>query len=432
MQNENEAKSDASQQHSTLNNTTISQPETTEGFDSKNTIQDTANTQISKPTETKIQVDTEMPKQESTTEKCISNNNGEEEEKKKHPILEDENENLRQENSEKNEQTVQHQEEEKIAHEFDEKMTISTPSTQGKKIRRCPKPQPQVQNAELLELKIKQRLGDGKIDKPEIKIACWNVNGLRARLKNGTLTDYLTKHNLDIFCINETKLNAEWIADETNHGNFSSDYHIFFNSKRNGYSGTGILSKYKPISVKYDLGVPEHDQEGRVITAEFETFYLVVVYTPYSGEGLKKLDYRTKEWDPAFRAHVTSLKEKKHVIVLGDLNVAHEEIDLFNPVKATEEKIPGYTEEERSSFCALLREGFVDTFRYLHPTERKYTAWDQRIKEAREKKKGWRLDYILTSQEFLPAVKSSEIMDEVVGSDHCPVQIIFDPNYKGN
>lgn len=274
--------------------------------------------------------------------------------------------------------------------------------------------------------------GEGKIDKSEIKIACWNVNGLKGIIAKGYLQEYLAKYKPDILCFNETKISAERIVKEQYANYFPSEYKLFFNSckETDTYSGTGICTSFKPMNIMNGIGITEHDQEGRVVTAEFETFFLVAVYVPFSGSALKRLEYRTKSWDPAFLAHLKKLKKRnKNIVVVGDLNVAHQFIDLFEPERA-KNRIAGFTDGERENLSLLLKEGFVDTFRELHPWVVKYTAWDQRISGGRKDNKGWRLDYALVNKEWMPAIKDSKILDDVMGSDHCPVEVTLNPNFK--
>ncbi len=244
-----------------------------------------------------------------------------------------------------------------------------------------------------------------------MKLVSWNVNGLRACITKG-FYDSFKEIDADIFCLQETKMQpgqAEIISE---------GYYQYMNSAvKKGYSGTMVFTKKEPISVSYGIGIEEHDQEGRVITLEFDHFYMVTVYTPNSGDGLKRLDYRM-EWDKVFRAFVKGLEKTKPVLICGDLNVANEEIDIKNP-KANR-KNAGFTDEERNSFKETLKEGFVDTFRYLYPEEVKYSWWSYRFK-ARERNAGWRIDYWLVSACLKEKVKDAQILNDVFGSDHCPV-----------
>lgn len=249
-----------------------------------------------------------------------------------------------------------------------------------------------------------------------MKLLSWNVNGLRACITKG-FYDSFKQIDADIFCLQETKMQpgqAEIISE---------GYYQYMNSAvKKGYSGTMVFTKIKPTSVSFGIGIEEHDQEGRVITLEFDNFYMVTVYTPNSGDGLKRLDYRMK-WDKVFRTYVKKLEEKKPVLVCGDLNVANEEIDIKNP-KANR-KNAGFTDEERNSFKETLSSGFIDTFRYLYPEEIKYSWWSYRFK-ARERNAGWRIDYWLVSKCLKDNIKDAQILTEVFGSDHCPVVLDID------
>ena len=249
-----------------------------------------------------------------------------------------------------------------------------------------------------------------------MKLISWNVNGLRACMNKG-FEDFLRASEADAFCLQETKMQREQ-ADFVFDG-----YEEYWNSaEKKGYSGTAIFSKNAPLNVTYGIGIEEHDKEGRVITAEYENFYLVTVYTPNSQRELARLDYRMV-WEDVFRDYLLKLDEKKPVIVCGDLNVAAEEIDLKNP--KTNRKNAGFTDEERAKFRELKAAGFVDTFRYLHPEEVKYSWWSYMFK-AREKNAGWRIDYFVVSERIADKVKAAEIHTEILGSDHCPVSIEID------
>lgn len=250
-----------------------------------------------------------------------------------------------------------------------------------------------------------------------MKFISWNVNGLRAALNKG-FNDIFTDIDADFFCLQETKL-------QEGQTYFAPDgYSSYWNyAEKKGYSGVAIFSRHTPLSVTKGIGIPGHDNEGRVLTLEFAQFYLVTVYTPNSQDGLRRLDYRG-EWDEAFRAYVMSLDKAKPVIICGDLNVAHKEIDLKNP--KTNRKNPGFTDAERNAFTRLLDSGFVDTFRHFFPdTTDAYTWWSYRFR-AREKNAGWRIDYFLISSRLLPELKSARILNDITGSDHCPVEIIID------
>ena len=249
-----------------------------------------------------------------------------------------------------------------------------------------------------------------------MRIYSFNVNGLRAILKKDFLT-WVESCQPDILCLQETKLSDS---------DFSIDipgYHQYYScAEKKGYSGTAIFSKSEPIAVTEGIGVEDHDHEGRTLIAEYENFYLVCVYVPNSQDELRRLDYR-QVWNKAFEDFVSSLKERKPVIFCGDLNVAHQEIDIRNP--KTNVRNAGFTIEERNDFSRLLSRGFIDTFRYLHPEEVKYSWWSYRFK-AREKNVGWRIDYFVISEDLKDKLKSAEIHNEVYGSDHCPVSIDID------
>ncbi|XP_035225962.1 DNA-(apurinic or apyrimidinic site) endonuclease-like [Stegodyphus dumicola] len=252
-----------------------------------------------------------------------------------------------------------------------------------------------------------------------LKISSWNINGIRAWLeKNGF--SYLTYEKPDIVCVQETKCSDDKLPDEVKN---VDGYHTYWLSgDKDGYSGIGLLSKEKPIDVKYGIGIEEHDNEGRVITAEYKDFYLVTTYVPNAGRGLVRLDYRQK-WDKDFRAYLKKLDSKKPVILCGDLNVAHEEIDIARP--KSNKRNAGFTVEEREGFSALLKEGFVDTFRHLYPdTKDAYTFWTYMM-NARGKNIGWRLDYFVISEKLTDSLCDSVIRKDVFGSDHCPVALFL-------
>jgi len=242
-----------------------------------------------------------------------------------------------------------------------------------------------------------------------LKFISWNVNGLRACYDKG-FADAFNRLEADFFCLQETKM-QEGQLDVQFEG-----YQSYWNyAEKKGYSGTAIFSKVKPLSVTYGLGIEEHDHEGRVITLELESYYLITVYTPNSQEELRRLDYRMK-WDDDFRAYLKKLEEKKPVIVCGDLNVAHKEIDLKNP--KTNRKNAGFTDEERAKFTTLLESGFTDTFRYFYPEQEGiYSWWSYRFK-AREKNAGWRIDYFLTSDSLKDKLRGAQIHTDILGSDH--------------
>ena len=247
------------------------------------------------------------------------------------------------------------------------------------------------------------------------KFISWNVNGLRACVTKGFL-DYFAQADADVFCVQETKL-QEGQIDLPLEG-----WHQYWNyAEKKGYSGTALFTKEQPLSVSYGIGIEEHDHEGRVITAEFADYYLVTCYTPNSQNELRRLDYRMT-WEDAFLGFLKGLEEKKPVILCGDLNVAHREIDLKNP--KTNRKNAGFTDEERGKMTALLASGFTDTYRYFYPDrEGVYSWWSYRFR-AREKNSGWRIDYFITSQSLNERLVSADIHTEVFGSDHCPVELV--------
>ena len=247
-----------------------------------------------------------------------------------------------------------------------------------------------------------------------MKLISWNVNGIRACVKKGFL-DFFKETDADIFCLQETKLQEGQIELEL------EGYHQYWNyAERKGYSGTAIFTKQEPRSVSYGLGIEEHDQEGRILTLEFDNFYMVTVYTPNSKNELLRLDYRMV-WEDEFRSYLLRLNETKPVIVCGDLNVAHQEIDLKNP--KTNQKNAGFTIEERTKMSTLLDSGFIDTFRFFYPElEGAYSWWSYRF-NARKNNAGWRIDYFLTSQELKENLKDAKIHSDILGSDHCPVEL---------
>ncbi len=250
-----------------------------------------------------------------------------------------------------------------------------------------------------------------------MKFISWNVNGLRACDGKG-FREAFAELNADFFCLQETKMQAGQL-DMAFEG-----YDSYWNyAEKKGYSGTAIFTRHKPLCVSYGLGIEEHDHEGRVVTLEMDTFFLVTVYTPNSQDGLRRLDYRMG-WDDAFRAYLLELNKKKPVVVCGDMNVAHEEIDLKNP--KTNRRNAGFTDEEREKFSTLLKAGFTDTFRHFFPTqEGAYSWWSYRF-HAREKNAGWRIDYFLVSDRLKEKLTAASIHNEVFGSDHCPVEVDID------
>lgn len=250
-----------------------------------------------------------------------------------------------------------------------------------------------------------------------MKFVSWNVNGIRACVEKNFMESF-EDLDADIFCLQETKLQEGQINLEL------PGYHQYWNyAEKKGYSGTAIFTKKEPISVRYGLGIEEHDKEGRVITLEFEEFYFMTVYTPNSQNELARLSYRM-EWEDAFRAYVKKLDKKKPVVFCGDLNVAHQEIDLKNP--KTNRMNAGFTDEERGKMTELLDAGFIDTFRYFYPEKKDiYSWWSYRFK-AREKNAGWRIDYFIVSKRLESCLKDASIHTEIFGSDHCPVELIME------
>ena len=251
---------------------------------------------------------------------------------------------------------------------------------------------------------------------PQLYLVNWNVNGIRSIVKKDFIKD-IRAMDPDILCLQETKAGAEDVKSVLQ---LLPEYKTYVNSSkaRKGYSGTAVLSKTEPLSVSFDMNVEEHDQEGRVITAEFAEFFLVTVYAPNSGDGLKRLDYREK-WDADFANYILKLSAIKPVIIAGDLNVAHQEIDIAR-AKENFNRSAGYTQREIDGFDKLLNTGFVDTFRHFNPTEIKYTYWNQMF-NARARNRGWRIDYFLVSRSLVPYVQEATICNEYMGSDHCPV-----------
>ena len=250
-----------------------------------------------------------------------------------------------------------------------------------------------------------------------MKLISWNVNGIRACLNKG-FADVFKQLDADIFCIQETKCQPEQVELEF------EGYTSYWNSaEKKGYSGTAIFTKQKPLNVTYGIGIEEHDKEGRVITLEFEKFYMVDIYTPNSKRELERLDYR-QIWEDEIRKYLLKLNETKPVIMCGDLNVAHEEIDLKNP--KTNRHNAGFTDEERKKMTELLDAGFTDSFRYLYPDKENAYSWWSYMGHAREKNVGWRIDYFIVSKSIENEIKEATIYPEIVGSDHCPVELEID------
>ena len=250
-----------------------------------------------------------------------------------------------------------------------------------------------------------------------MKLISWNVNGIRACVKNGFM-DFFLKEDADIFCLQETKIQKEQIP-------FTLEgYYQYWNfAQKKGYSGTAIFSKIEPLNIVYGMGKEEHDTEGRLITLEFEKFYVVTVYVPNSQRGLARLDYRMK-WEDDFLNYIIGLEKGKPVIVCGDLNVAHKEIDLKNP--STNKKNAGFTPEERSKFDEVINKGFVDTFRFFYPDKTEAYTWWSYMFNARANNAGWRIDYFCVSAELKSQLRNAVIYQDVLGSDHCPVGLEID------
>ncbi len=247
-----------------------------------------------------------------------------------------------------------------------------------------------------------------------MKLISWNVNGLRACMEKGFM-DFFNQVDADVFCVQESKLQAGQIELDL------PGYHQYWNyAEKKGYSGTALFCKEEPLGVTYGIGIEEHDKEGRVITAEFADFYVVTVYTPNSKRELERLSYRM-EWEAAFLAYLKGLEQKKPVIFCGDLNVAHKEIDLKNP--KSNHHNAGFTDEERACFDTLLENGFVDTFRYFYPDREGIYSWWSYMFKAREKNAGWRIDYFVVSESLKDRLSGAAIHTEVMGSDHCPVEL---------
>ncbi len=252
---------------------------------------------------------------------------------------------------------------------------------------------------------------------PMLKLISWNVNGLRAQMRKGFL-DKVEELHPDVLCMQEIKLSEGQLTIDL------PNYEQYYNyAQRKGYSGTAIFTKKTPLSVHYGIGIAEHDDEGRVITMEFPSFYLVTVYTPNSKRGLERLDYR-QVWEDAFLAYLQKLEKTLPVVVCGDMNVAHQDIDLANP--STNHKSAGFTDEERAKFNQLLHHGFIDTFRYFYPDQAEAYTWWSNFARSRERNIGWRIDYFLVSQVFEKQLVSAAIHADVMGSDHCPVELVLD------
>ena len=250
-----------------------------------------------------------------------------------------------------------------------------------------------------------------------MKLISWNVNGIRACITKG-FKEFFKTANADIFCIQETKCQKGQVELEF------EGYKSYWNSaEKKGYSGTAIFTKKEPLNVTYGIGIEEHDKEGRVITLEYEKFYMVNIYTPNSKRELERLEYR-QIWEDEIRKYLLKLNETKPVIMCGDLNVAHEEIDLKNP--KTNHRSAGFTDEERNKMTELLQAGFIDSFRYLYPTQENIYSWWSYMRKAREKNVGWRIDYFIVSKDIENEIKEAKIDTDILGSDHCPVELEID------
>ncbi len=250
-----------------------------------------------------------------------------------------------------------------------------------------------------------------------MKLISWNVNGLRACMQKGFL-DFFNEADADIFCLQETKMQEGQLDLEL------PGYHQYWNyAEKKGYSGTALFAKQEPISVTYGIGVEEHDHEGRVITAEFEDYYVVTVYVPNSQRELARLDYRC-QWEAAFLNYILTLEEKKPVIYCGDLNVAHQEIDLKNP--RTNHQNAGFTDEERACFTQVLESGYIDTFRHFYPDVENVYSWWSYMFQARSKNVGWRIDYFVASRKLEQRLRDAKIHTDILGSDHCPVELTLE------
>lgn len=250
-----------------------------------------------------------------------------------------------------------------------------------------------------------------------MKFISWNVNGMRAVMKKGFM-NYFNELDADVFSVQEIKMKPEQLEFEMD------GYHIYLNSaERPGYSGTATFTKEKPIAVTYGIGIEDHDKEGRILTLEFPKFYHVNCYTPNSKRGLERLEYR-QVWEDEIKAYLDELRKKKPVVYCGDLNVAHKEIDLKNP--STNRKNAGFTDEEREKMNQLLEGGYIDTFRYFYPEKEEEYTWWSYLTKARERNAGWRIDYFITSEDLKDALVDASIHQEIMGSDHCPVELVLD------
>ena len=266
--------------------------------------------------------------------------------------------------------------------------------------------------------------GTGTFPGPKIRIGSWNLNGLRAWVKKPGVLDFALRDDLDVLCFNETKLQEKDVAGIRKQFTKYDYQYWSCSTAKLGYSGTAVLCKSQPVSVTYGIGARKHDQEGRCIAVEFDTFYVVATYIPNAGQKLERLDYRVREWDVDFRAFLKGLESNgKSVVWLGDLNVVHRDIDIHN-IKG-KEKNAGCTPQERHSFAETLEQGFTDSFRALNPTQRKYSWFSAKNPRAKSENQGWRLDYIVVSSGLMPRVEESLIHDNIDGSDHHPVELVL-------
>jgi len=253
-----------------------------------------------------------------------------------------------------------------------------------------------------------------------LRLLSWNVNGIRAILRKNELLGMVELQNPDVLCLQETKARPEQVDIA-----MPACYRAYWNSaEKAGYSGVAVFTKTEPLDVRLGMGIEEHDKEGRLLTLEFEDFFLVNCYTPNSGRGLVRLEYRTRKWEPAMRAYLKKLARKKPVALCGDLNVAHQEIDLANP--QSNRMNAGFTDEERAEFGKLLEAGFVDSFRRLYPEAKDRYTWWSYVTNARSRNVGWRIDYFCVTNSLAPRIQEADILDEVMGSDHCPVGLTLD------
>jgi len=274
-------------------------------------------------------------------------------------------------------------------------------------------------------------LGDGKFDKDNLLISTWNVNGIRQVIKKGNLKKYLDQFDVDILCVNESKIDEVAFKYENLSAELPANYSHYWNfsKAKKGYSGVAILSKYKPISVVNDMAIEKHDSEGRLITAEFDRFYLVSVYVPNAGDNCKRLDYRCKEWEPDFRAYLRNLQQKKPVILAGDLNVAQHNFDVYDPVRCRGKSC--FTDEERAEFEKLLKDGWIDAYRHLNPEVVAYTYYGYRA-NVNGRSRGMRLDYFMCDKRVFGHVTKCEVHPHIYGSDHVPLHLHCDFAKDGN